>query len=147
MHLLKLKKLHRSTPKAYAISVVHFPSPQLLSLYRLSLLYGSSHIGVLSHELKDVLLVHEIILILLPLEGCAVEELVSQAGGTNILLDLHIVVREPGNFASLPGEDAQVPLVVEWDEEEQSVKDDVELVGVAPHGGVRRFHRHFSNFF
>ena len=83
-----------------------------------------SHIDMLPNELSDILFVHEIIVILLPIESGLVKELISHASIAYILLNLHVVVGQAGNSASLPGEHASIPSIIDRNEEEQSVQND-----------------------
>ena len=88
---------------------------------------------MLLHKSSDIFLVHEVVLILLPVKCWAIEHLVSPGSTTNVLLDLHIIVCQSGDLASLPGEVADVETVLDWDEEEEAVNNDGPLVDVTPH--------------
>ena len=63
---------------------------------------------MLSHELSDVFLMHEVVMILLPAESSAIEKLVPHAGVANVLHDSKIVVRQSWNLASLPSSAARL---------------------------------------
>ena len=89
-----------------------------------------------SHEFPDVLLVHVVVLILLPIDCGAIEKLVPHASVPNILLDLHIIVRKSWNPTSLPRKESNVPTIVKWNEKEEAINDNGELVCVSPHGWI-----------
>ena len=97
---------------------------------------------MLSHESSDILLVHEIILVLLPLQSWRIEHLISPTSTANILLDFLVVMAESWDFTSLPGKVTDVDAVLDWNEEKQSISDDGPFVHVSPHGWVRSLH-HF----
>ena len=95
---------------------------------------------VLSHELANILLVHEVVLVLLPVQSGRIEQLVTQASATDVLLNLLIAERESGHLSALPVIPAVVQRVVDRNEEEEAVDDDGPLVHIAPHGRVRSLH-------
>ena len=95
---------------------------------------------MLSHELTNVLLVHEVVLVLLPVQSGSIEQLVTQTGAADVLLDLLIAERESGHLSALPVIPAVVNRVVDGNEEEEAVDDDGPLVHIAPHGRVRSLH-------
>ena len=99
-----------------------------------------SNESVLFHELANILLVHKVVLVLLPFQGGAIEQLLTQACAGDVLLDLLIIVRESRKLASFPGEHSLVPVVVEGNEEEEAIENNGELVDVSPHRGVRCLH-------
>ena len=81
--------------------------------------FPSSYQGVPSDKLPNILLVHEVVLVLLPFQGSAVEQLIPHAGVVDVLLDFLVVVRHPGDLSSLPREVADVPVVVQGHEKEE----------------------------
>ena len=108
----------------------------------LSLLSERSFQSMLLHESSNIFLVHDIILILLPLQSWHIKHLISPSCTSDVLLDFHIVMTESRDFTSLPRKVADVDAVLDWHEEEQSIGDDGPFVNVPPHGWVRSFHHY-----
>ena len=91
---------------------------------------------MLPHESTNVLLVHVVVLVLLPLESRSEQHLVSPCTSADVLLDLLIIVAESWNLTSLPGEVTNVETVLDRHEEEEAVHNNRPLVNVPPHCGV-----------
>ena len=95
---------------------------------------------VLTHELANLLLVHEVVLVLLPVQSGSIEQLVTHASVADVLLDLLITERESGHLSTRTVIPAVVQRAVDGNKEEEAVDDDGPLVHVAPHGRVRSLH-------
>ena len=95
-----------------------------------------SALAVFLEELFEGLLVETVVDIGVPLEGRLEQSSVSPASAGRVLLVAHIVVRHPGQLATLPREVALVPTLVQAAEEEQSVGNQRELVDVSQLDGV-----------
>ena len=79
---------------------------------------------------------HAVVHVRVELKGWSQQKLIAHASVHHELLVLHIVVSQPGELASLPGEVTHVEGVMERTEEEESVHDDGPLVDVPQLGGV-----------
>ena len=97
-------------------------------------------LSVLSKELSDVLLVHFVVEVLLPLNSRNEQHLVSVVSRGHPSLDLGVVVGQTRHSASLPREVSDVESVLSWDEEAETVGDEGPLVHVAPHRWVSCLH-------
>ena len=76
---------------------------------------------MLLKESFNLLHMHSVVRVGVPLESWRVKVGVSVARGVDILLVLHIVVSHSWELSTLPGEVTNVEGVVEWPEEEHAV--------------------------
>ena len=80
-----------------------------------------SNLSVLLEECLDLLHMQPVVRVWVPFKCWCVQVLVSEAGRICILLILHVVVCHSREFATFPGEVADVEGVMQWTEEEHAV--------------------------
>ena len=85
---------------------------------------------MLLEESFNLLHMHSVIRVGVPLESRRVKVGVSVARSVDILLVLHIVVCHSWKLSTFPGEVTDVEGVVEWPEEEHAVCNKRELIDV-----------------
>ena len=85
---------------------------------------------MLLKESFNLLHMHSVVCVGVPLQSWCVKVSVSEACGVGILLVLHIVVRHSWELSTLPGEVTNIEGVVEWPEEEHAVCNKRELIDV-----------------